>query len=199
MNISVGNFYFVSNDFFKLVNDPYLKVNYEIEKRPHYFALQDEQTRLYWLVPVSSKVEKFEKIIADRHARHKPTDGIKIVTVQNQKSALLLQDMFPVSNKYIEAQYIRGGQPVCIANPNTIDDIVRSAKKVIHLLHKGIKITPTQPDINRIERLMLADLEKEPPVQATPVPTVASRLEAAKAKCAEQAQPTPGKGHQQSR
>ena len=58
MEIVTGSLYFVSDEFFAKIQDPYLKVNYEDTKRPHYFAFRDCQTGLYWLVPCSSKIEK---------------------------------------------------------------------------------------------------------------------------------------------
>lgn len=33
-------------------------------------------------------------------------------------------------------------------------------KKVINLLHKGIRFTPTQPDVIKIEKMMLAELQE---------------------------------------
>lgn len=81
MEVLSGNLYFVSDDFFKKVKDPYLKINYEKTKRPHYFAFHDNKTGLYWLVPCSSKVEKFERLIQYKQEKHKPTDTIKIVKV----------------------------------------------------------------------------------------------------------------------
>jgi hypothetical protein len=158
MNIDVGCFYFVSDDFFKIVNDSFLKQNYESTKRPHYFALKDKKTSLLWLIPCSSKTEKFKKIIADREKYGKPNDTIKIVKVQDKKTALLLQDMFPIDEKYISDQYIRGGQALRIANPTTVAEIERSAKKVEILLRKGVKFTPTQPDVLKIEKIMLDGL-----------------------------------------
>ena len=63
MEIITGSLYFVSDDFFAKVQGPYLKINYEHTKRPHYFAFKDDHTNLYWLVPCSSKTEKFERLI----------------------------------------------------------------------------------------------------------------------------------------
>ena len=76
METAIGNIYFVQDEFFDKVNDPYLKINYETAKRPHYFAFRDTETDLYWLVPCSSKVEKFERILEQKKERHKPTDTI---------------------------------------------------------------------------------------------------------------------------
>lgn len=36
----------------------------------------------------------------------------------------------------------------------------KSARKVINLLHRGVRFTPTQPDVIRIEKLMLAELQE---------------------------------------
>ncbi|MCM1088296.1 MAG: hypothetical protein NC419_09070 [Muribaculaceae bacterium] len=159
MDILTGNLYFVSNDFFTKIQDPYLKANYQLTKRPHYFAVRDSKTMLYWLIPCSSKIEKFERLILKKQEQHKPTDTIKIVKIFNRKTALLFQDMFPVTAKYIEAQYIKGGQPVRIADPKLIQELEKNAKKIINLLHRGIRFTPTQPDISKIEKIMLEELQ----------------------------------------
>lgn len=159
MEIMTGSLYFVSDDFFEKIQDPYLKINYEGTKRPHYFAFRDDKTGLYWLVPCSSKIEKFERLIQKKQERHKPTDTIKIVKVFDRKTALLFQDMFPVIARYIDGQYIKGGHPVKIADPKLIQELEKNARKIINLLHRGVRFTPTQPDIIKIERIMLGELQ----------------------------------------
>ncbi len=158
MEILTGSLYFVSDDFFAKVQDPYLKINYEHTKRPHYFAFKDSRTDLCWLVPCSSKTEKFECLIQKKKEQHKPTDTIKIVKIFDRKTALLFQDMFPVTAGYIDGQYIKGGQPVRISDPRLIQELEKNARKIIKLLHRGIRFTPTQPDIIRIEKIMLEEL-----------------------------------------
>ena len=161
MEIITGNFYFVSDKFFEKVDDTNLKMNYDTTQRPHYFALRDKKTDLLWLVPCSTKIEKFERIIEKRKQYNRPNDTIKIVTIQDKKTVLLLQDMFPIDENYITNQYIRGGQPVRIANVDIVADIERSARRVAILLRQGVKFTPTQPNVLRIEQLMLEELNKE--------------------------------------
>ena len=78
MKISSGNLYFVSDQFFQKIQDPYLKINYETTKRPHYFAITDHETDLYWLVPCSTKIEKFERIIQKKQTHHKPSFCFRI-------------------------------------------------------------------------------------------------------------------------
>lgn len=157
MEILTGGLYFISDAFFQKVQDPYLKINYENTKRPHYFAFNDNKNGLYWLVPCSSKIEKFEQLIRKKQEQHKPTDAIKIVKIFNTKTVLLFQDMFPVTDSYISGQYIKGGQPVKIADPKLIHELEKTAHKIIILLHKGIRFTPTQPDILKIEQIMLEE------------------------------------------
>ncbi len=89
----------------------------------------------------------------------KPTDTIKIVKIFDRKSVLLFQDMFPVIAKYIESPYIKGGQPVRIADPRIILELEKNAKKIVNLLHRGVRFTPTQPDIIKIEKIMLEELQ----------------------------------------
>lgn len=161
MEITIGNIYFIKDSFFEKVCDPYLKINYADTKRPHYFAFQDEATSLYWLVPCSSRVEKFERILENKREQHKPTDTIKIVKIQDKKTALLFQDMFPMIDSYIDGLYIRGGQVVRIADPRLISELEKTAHKVIKLIRKGVRFTPTQPDALRIEKMMLEELKEQ--------------------------------------
>lgn len=159
MEILAGSLYFVSDDFFAKIQDPYLKINYEDTKRPHYFALKDSKMELYWLIPCSSKTEKFERLIMKKQEQNKPTDTIQIVKIFGCKTVLLFQDMFPVTAKYIDGQYIKGGQPVRIADSKLIQALEKNAKKIINLLHRGVRFTPTQPDVIRIEKIMLEELQ----------------------------------------
>ena len=68
--------------------------------------------------------------------------------------------MFPVVAGYIDGQYIKGGQPVRIADPKLIQELEKNARKIITLLHRGVRFTPTQPDVIKIEKLMLAELRE---------------------------------------
>lgn len=160
MEIKKGSLYFISDDFFKIVNDPYLKINYDNTSRPHYVAFLDAETLLYWFVPCSSKVDKYEKIIEQKKNNHKPTDSIRVEIIQDKKTVLLFQDMFPISLMYIKEQYIRGGQEVYIADLKVVKDLERTAKKVIKLLRRGIRFTPTQPNVLLIEKIMLNDVNR---------------------------------------
>ena len=53
----------------------------------------------------------------------------------------LFQDMFPVIARYIDGQYIKGGQPVRIVDPKLIQELEKNAKKIINLLYRGVRLS----------------------------------------------------------
>ena len=82
-----------------------------------------------------------------------------VVKIFGKKSVLLFQDMFPVLPSYIDGPYIKGGQLVRITDPKLIQSLEKDAIKILNLLHHGVRFTPTQPDINRIENILLTELK----------------------------------------
>ena len=54
---------------------------------------------------------------------------------------------------------LKNGQPYFVSNLETVKELQQNAKTVISLLQNGIKFTPTQPNIKRIERIMLEELK----------------------------------------
>lgn len=55
--------------------------NYPTTMRPHYYAIKDGRTGLYWMIPCSSKVEKYERIIAKRQRNGRETVSLKITQI----------------------------------------------------------------------------------------------------------------------
>lgn len=159
MEAKTGFFYFVSDEFFAKIDDKYLKTNYEKTKRPHYCAFLEEKTGLYWLIPCSSRCEKFERILAGKKRDGKTADGIEIMRVFGRKTALLFQDMFPIVGKYLAGQYFKKSLPVAILDPAARGKLLSRSKRVVNLLRRGFKFTPTSPDVPRIEKMMLAELQ----------------------------------------
>lgn len=155
--IETGHFYFIDDAFFDRVDDAYLKTNKTTGRRPHYCAIYEERTGLYWLIPCSSKVGKFEALIEAKKKRGLPVDGIAIVKFIGRKTALLLQDMFPITKGYITEQYFVRGQPARLTNPRDMAKINEMASEVIKMLRKGFKFTPTPPDVAKIEEVMLEE------------------------------------------
>ena len=160
MNIKKGSLYFIDDAFFNKINDPFLKKNYQTTKRPHYFAFQEPSSPLIWVVPCSSQIIKYQKILASKKAAGRPTDTIKIVKIQGREEVLLFQDMFPIHKKYINSQYIRDSHPVYISNPKIVSSLEKNAAKIIELLRREVKFTPSQPNAKKIEQIMLSEVAK---------------------------------------
>lgn len=142
-----SGFYVIRDQFFIDMADPYLKHN-KGESRPHYYCFKDTDIGIFWMIPLSSRVEKYQKIISRRQAAKKPCDILHIVKLPNDKeSAFLIQDMFPITESYIEREYKIAGNHLMLTSEKDIRIIDRKARKVLGMLKRGVKFTPTQPDI----------------------------------------------------
>ena len=147
-------FYIIKDNFFKDVNDPYLKGNKE-SNRPHYYCFKEENTGLFWMIPLSSKIEKYKKIMDTKIKAGKPCDILHIMKLDNGKeSVFLIQDMFPVTIKYIERKYTIKENHLLVTSEHSAFEIEKKAKKVMNMLKNGVKFTPTQPDLNKIIGLL---------------------------------------------
>lgn len=148
--------YIVKEKIFTDMNESFLKFNKE-ENRPHYYCFQDKKTGLFWLIPLSKKIDKYRKIIQSKEAKGKPCDILHILKLDNGKeSVFLIQDMFPITENYIEREYTINGNHLRVTSEHAAKTINRKAKKVLSLLKRGIKFTPTQPDVMKIEKNLLA-------------------------------------------
>ncbi len=143
-------FYIIKDKFFLDMADPYLKGN-KNGNRPHYYCFEDTSTGMYWMIPLSSKIEKYRRIMEKKEKAGKPCDIIHIVKLDDSReSAFLIQDMFPITEKYIEREYTIAGNHLMLTSEHSAKEIARKAKKVVGLLKRGIKFTPTQPNIMAI-------------------------------------------------
>ena len=146
---------FIKNDYFEDFPDPYLKKNKD-DKRPHYYCFQDNKTGLYWVIPLSSQIEKYRKIMDMKKKNNKPCDILHITKLGNGKlSVFLIQDIFPVTEKYIDRQYTINGIPLMLNDEKDRKEIRKKVTKIMGLMRNGIKLMDTQPDILSIEKKLL--------------------------------------------
>lgn len=153
----INGFYIIKNEFFDFVQDPFLKDNKD-GNRPFYYCLEEEvdNTILYWMIPLSSRVEKYQKIIQTKKSQNKPTDGLYICRLPGDKeSTFLIQDMFPLTENYIEREYTLNGNHMVLIKEKDIKNISLKAKTIRELIKRGIKLTPTSPNVPRIITLLL--------------------------------------------
>ncbi|MBR1695519.1 MAG: hypothetical protein IJ709_09000, partial [Selenomonas sp.] len=145
-------FYIIKEQFFEDMSDPYLKGNKQ-GNRPHYYCFKDDNDSndIYWMIPLSSKIDKFKRIIMTRKSQGKPCDTLCIIKLDDSReSAFLIQDMFPVSKEYVEREYTIAGNHLQLTSEHAVRDLEKKARKVLKLIKHGVKFMPTQPDVMRI-------------------------------------------------
>ena len=142
--------YIIKDQFFKDMNEPYLKGNKE-QNRPHYYCFKDTDEGIYWMIPMSSKIEKFQKIVDAKLIQGKSCDVIHIAKLDNdKKSAFLIADMFPITEKYVEREYTIAGNPMRVTSEHEAKAIEQKARKVLGMIKRGVKFTPTQINLEKI-------------------------------------------------
>ena len=140
-------FYIIKDKFFTVMSDAFLKGNKE-GNRPHYYCFEDTSAGIYWMIPLSSRIEKYRRIVEKKERAGKPCDIIHIVKLDNSReSAFLIQDMFPITENYIEREYTIAGNHLMLTSEHSVKTIEQKARKVMGMLKRGIRFTPTQPDI----------------------------------------------------
>lgn len=140
-------FYIIRDKFFEDISDPYLKGNKE-GNRPHYYCFEDTSTGIYWMIPLSSRIDKYKRIVEKKKKAGKPCDIIHIAKLDDSReSAFLIQDMFPILEEYIEREYTIAGNHLMLTSEHTVREIELKARKVMGMLKHGVKFTPTQPDV----------------------------------------------------
>lgn len=152
-------FYIIDDQYFRDFPDPYLRGNHE-ENRPHYFAFK-ETDQIFWMIPLSSRVDKYKRIIETRTAQGKPCDTLHILRVAGKEQVFLIQDMFPVTEKYLKREYTINGIPLKIVNEKEIKAIQKKANKIYHLIIHNVRFSPTQPNVlairNELMKQIVAD------------------------------------------
>ncbi|MBR3720401.1 MAG: hypothetical protein IKN09_01505 [Clostridia bacterium] len=64
MEVKEGYVYHIKSEFFDLAKDDMLMKNHEGKAtRPHYFCLKNEEDGIIWMIPMSSKVQKYKIFI----------------------------------------------------------------------------------------------------------------------------------------
>ena len=58
--------------------------------------------------------------------------------------------MFPITEEYIDREYTIAGNHMMLTSEHSVREIEQKARKVMGMLKRGIKFTPTQPDVMAI-------------------------------------------------
>ena len=147
--------------FFEIVDDNELMQNKEKgRKRPCYFCFKSkENDKIIWFIPVSTKIEKYKRIYENKIQKQiklgkKPSiDTIIFGNVANIYSTFLIQNMFPVTEQYIESKYIKNKVAIKLSN-KLEKEIIEKATKVLNLYNHGMK-NIIFPNIDKILKQLL--------------------------------------------
>jgi hypothetical protein len=150
MDIIKHGFYLIKDDFFRDFPDPFLVKNKE-GKRPHYYCFKDD-SEIIWVIPITSKKDKIDKVIDEKKKKgQKYEDLFHFLKIGHKEGILLIVNMFPITKEYIEREYTISGKPFKLLDTSKTSKIDKKAKKILALLRKGVKFTPTQTDVLKME------------------------------------------------
>ena len=128
-NMLLYHFYFLKDEYFEIFNDPYLMGNHEknayvLHNRPFFFSVKDRTTGLFWMIPVSSKTSKYERIYNHKIKRNGRCDTIYFANFLGYRKAFLLQNMCPVSEHFIENIYVDSHHKPVALDRKTASELV---------------------------------------------------------------------------
>ena len=160
MKIEKKSYYFIKDKFFKFADDKHLLLNKENNHSRPCFLIAQEKGKIFWLVPISSKIEKYKKLFLKKKEKYGFCNTIVFGTMLNKDCAFLLQNMFPVTEKYILKQYVIGKFKIPVKIENELaDEIIEKSQKILSLVRKGVTGL-VFPDILAIESKLLNELIK---------------------------------------
>ena len=141
MKVENGKFYFIKDEFFDIFKNYNLMHNKENgTKRPCYFCFNDQQEKkIIWFVPISSKVEKYKLIYENKKKTRKKVYNFVFGKVLGKEKTFLIQNIFPTTEYYIESKYQSKNQDVKIT-ASLKKEIIQTSINVIKLAKKGINI-----------------------------------------------------------
>ncbi len=155
MKIKTGYLYHIKDKYFDIVNDENLMQNHERgKKRPTYFTIKDK--KILWFIPISSKVQKYQKIINKKIEKYGFCNTILIEKIFNENSVILLQNAFPTLEKYIDHVHTVDGKPARV--PEKLEKIILKNFQNLMKLHiRGIKVFFA--DIDKLKEKMLDEIK----------------------------------------
>jgi hypothetical protein len=116
--------------------------------RPCFYTFPDEEdSNIFWMVPISSQVDGeggYKEINEDKIKKFGKNNGLSFGFVRGREAAFLIQNICPVTSKYIVEEYIdcMTNNPVSI--PNDLKrEINAKARTLIRLSKQGKVVTLT--------------------------------------------------------
>ena len=140
-----GHFYFIQDEYFEKY-DPQKRIpanKGDSHNRPCFFAFHDpKNSDISWCVPISSRVQKYQK------------------TAGGQPRAFLIQNMFPVTEKYVIQEYTdKNSLTPVTTTASTQRDVILKARYALRLLEKG-QVNLFYADVLSIRQQLIAEAQR---------------------------------------
>lgn len=149
MKIETGYLYHIKEEFFDVVKDENLMTNHERgKKRSTYFTIKDND--ILWSIPLSSKVDKYQKIIDKKIEKYGFCNTIFIRKILEEDSVILFQNAFPTLEKYIDHVHTFNGAPAKVGSLLK-NEILNNFKNLLKLKNRGYNIFFA--DIDKIKKM----------------------------------------------
>ena len=149
--------YFLSDQYYLDFPDDKLMKNKDMingvpHNRPCFFAFPDFKVpKIYWIVPISSKYDKFKQIEEKKIQKYGKCNTIRFGTVLGRNTAFLIQNMCPATEEYLTAYIDKNDQPIRI-DARIAADVVKNAREVLSIAKRGAKVI--FPDVFKIYRVL---------------------------------------------
>lgn len=128
------------------------------EKRPYYLAIKGKDG-IIWMLPISSKVDKYKAKIASDEKRFGECLTCHIITYMQEERAVLIGNMIPVSEEYIKGEFTIREKHYVVQDKSSIKAIQKRCSRYLSFVRRGI-LRP-YVDILSIEQNLLNRMENK--------------------------------------
>lgn len=137
-DVRPGRLYFLDQRFIDRFNGRGVMLDHEGPPagglRPHLIVFEDRRHKgIFWAVPLSSQLDKYKSLRAQKAERYGFCDTIIIERIQARESAFLIQNICPVRPEDLKAQWMRkdGSRRPMTVPPAAAARIARAAASVL--------------------------------------------------------------------
>lgn len=135
------------------------RVNNQIHDRPCFYSFLDTSTGLYWMIPFSSQIGKYKAIYQSKIQKYGICDTIAFGDVLGREKAFLIQNMCPITSKYVKNEYIDSATSLPVRIDGAFErQLTQQAKKILALQRSGKHLI--FPDVLKIEQALLSCEQK---------------------------------------
>ncbi len=149
MEVRQGYSYHIKDEFFERMSDKYLMSNKENGNyRPHFYAIRDsKQEELLWMIPISSQVEKYKKVVEKKIQKYGKCNTIIIGRFAGKENAFLIQNAFPIRKEYLDHIHTIENKPIKVHDK--LDwELTVCLKEILAMHKRGIHLF--FPDVDKI-------------------------------------------------